>query len=108
MPILKNFLQEELQNSLDLKRSYARDIKAIPKGALTPKKIKGHLYYYLVFRNEGRVCYAYKGKLSKDEVMQHREKKEKRARLRSLLSQTNQQILFIQKVLHDKKLQSMP
>lgn len=108
MPILKNYLQEELQNSMDLKRSYQSVIKAIPKGALIQKKIKGHLYYYLVFRSDGRVCYAYKGKLSKAEVMKHRDKKEKMARLRSLLSQTNQQILFIQKVLHDKKLQSMP
>ena len=108
MPILKNYLQEELQNSLDLKRAYENQIKALPTGSLVPKKIKGHLYYYLVFRNEGRVVYAYKGKLSKDAVIMHRNAKEKRARIRSLLLQTNQQIQFLQKVLHDRKLQSMP
>ena len=108
MPILKDFLQEELKNSLELKLSYERQLKELPKGALVPKEIKGHRYYYLIFRVREKVHSLYKGKLPKIEVQKNIAARKKRAQVRSLLAQANRQILFLKKVLHDRQLQSMP
>lgn len=108
MPILKDFLQEELKSSLELKLSYERQLKEFPRGALVPKEIRGHRYYYLIFRAGGKVQSLYKGKLPQNEVQKHLAVRKKRAQVRSLLAQTNRQILFLNKVLHDRQLQSMP
>ena len=108
MPILKDFLQEELKNSLELKLSYEQQLKELPKGALVPKEIKGHRYYYLIFRVSGKVHSLYKGKLPKVEVQKNIAARKKRAQVRALLAQANRQILFLKKVLHDRQLQSMP
>ncbi len=108
MPILKNFLQEELRNSLELKLSCEQQLKDLPRGALVPKEIRGHRYYYLIVRVGDRVQSLYKGKLPKNEIKKHLAVRNKRAQIRALLAQSNRRILFLRKVLHDRQLQSMP
>ncbi len=108
MPILKDFLQKELKNSLELKLSYERQLNNLPKGALVPKEIRGHRYYYLVFRAGEKVQSLYKGKVPKKEVQKYLAVRNKRAQIRTLLAQANKQILFLKKVLNDRQLRSMP
>lgn len=107
MPILKSFLKEELGNSLRMRKAYERELAHLPEGVLVSKKIKGHFYHYLVFRDNGKVRCVYKGKASQDEIKRFRDAKKRRAFLRPLLSRVKQQILFLKKVLHDRKLQFM-
>lgn len=108
MPILKEFFNEELKNSKNLKAAYEKELRGLPKGSLVKKQIKGHQYYYLAFREKGKVQYAYKGKLPKSELKRYEKAKKRRAQIRPLLSRVKKQIHFLNKVIHDRKLQFMP
>ncbi|MBN2120473.1 MAG: hypothetical protein JW734_05420 [Candidatus Omnitrophica bacterium] len=103
MGVLKGVLKEEFQNSLRLKKSYERELARLPKGVLVKKKIKGHEYYYLLLRENGKVRFIYKGKISQDEVKRYRKIKGDRDKLKALLSKVKKQIKFLQKALHGKE-----
>ena len=103
MAVIKNVLREELQNSLRLKKSYERELEKLPKGSLIKKVIKGHEYFYLVERREGKVCFAYRGKLSSKEIQKYKNAKESRAKYRKLLSQVKKQIKYLRSVLRGKQ-----
>ncbi len=99
---IKNMLNEELQNSIQIRKDYERALKDIPKGSLVRKVIGGHEYFYLAFRDGDKVRFDYKGKLDKDEVSKYEEAKKRRARYRKKLSEVNRQIKFIRKTLRGK------
>ncbi len=100
---IKDMLKEELRNSLQIERDYRKAVRKIPKGALVEKIIKGHSYYYLAFRENGKVKFLYKGKLDKSEIEAFRKNKECRARYQGLLADARKQIRFIRKVLRAKE-----
>ena len=98
--VIKGVLKEELQNSLKMKKRYANEIAKLPQGSLIKKKIKGHEYYYLLFREKGRVRFVYKGKkISSNIVKRYNEAKKLRAKYRNLLSQVKKEIKFLEKSL---------
>ena len=104
MPVIKGVLQEELENSLRMKEDYERELAKLPEGSLIKKKIKGHEYYYLVFRKTGKVKFMYKGKnVSEAELKKYKEAKEYRARYRRSLSQIKKQIKFLRSALRGKE-----
>ena len=104
MKVIKGVLEEELANSLAMEKSYERELAKLPKGSLIRKKVKGHLYYYLVLRNEGKVQFIYKGKqVSDEEIQKYRQAKEYRAKYRKLLSEVRKQIKFLRSVLRGTK-----
>ena len=100
---IKGVLKEELSNSSRMKKGYERELAKLPKGSLIKKKIKGHNYYYLVVRKNGRVMFAYKGKISQGEIDKYKDIQQNRARYRKLLSQVNRQIKFLRKSLRGKE-----
>ena len=103
MGIIKGVLREELENSLQMKKDYERELTKLPKGSLIKKNIKGHEYYYLLLREKGKVKFIYKGKVSEEEVKKHEEAKEYRAKYRKLLSQVKKQIRFLRSTLRGKE-----
>jgi hypothetical protein len=103
MKVLKGVLKEELVNSLRMKRSYERELARLPKGSLVKKTIKGRQYYYLVVRNNGRVKFIYKGKVSKQEVEKYKQAKQFRAKYRKNLSEVRKQIRFLRRALRGKE-----
>ena len=103
MGVIKGVLKEELQNSLQMKEDYERELAKLPKGSLVKKMIKGHEYYYLVERVKGKVKFTYKGKLSVEEVRKNVAAKEYRAKYRKLLSQVKKQIAFLRRMLRGKE-----
>jgi len=103
MGIIKGVLKEELENSLRMKKSYERELSKLPKGSLVKKKIKGHVYYYLIFREKGKVRFVYKGKVSKNEIMKYKNVKVLRAKYRNLLSRIKKQIKFLRSTLRGKE-----
>ena len=103
MDAIKGVLKEELENSLQMKADYERELAKLPKGSLVKKKIKGHEYYYLLLREKGKVKFIYKGKVSKDEIKKYEEAKEYRAKYRKLLSQVKKQIKFLRSTLRGKE-----
>ena len=73
------------------------------RGSLVKKNVKGHEYYYLVYREEGKVKSDYKGKVSKSEIQKYKQVKEYRAKYRKLLSQVKKQIRFLRSTLRGKE-----
>ncbi len=86
-----------------MKRDYERELRRLPKGSLIRKNIRGHDYYYLVFRKSGRVKFIYKGKVAPDEVEKYKKTGEYRARYRRLLSEVKKQIKFLKGALGGNK-----
>lgn len=104
MKVIKSVLKEELANSLAMKKNYERELAKLPKGSLAKKKVKGHEYYYLVFREDGKVKLIYKGKkVSDKEIKKYKDAKEYRAKYRNLLSELKKQIKFLRSTLRGKK-----
>jgi hypothetical protein len=107
MNVIKGVLKEELENSIRQEAAYCKALNELPAGVLVKKEIKGHNYYYLIMREEGKVRFIYKGKVSKDEVKRFDEAKKMRAKYRKLLSQVRKQISFLRKALRAKEIRSV-
>ena len=107
MNIIKGVLEEELQNSIRMKRQYEKALGRLPKGSLVEKRIKGHKYYYLAVRERNKVKFIYKGKISEEEKNKYMEAKKLRAKYRKLLSQLKKQIVFLKKTLNGKAIRSL-
>ncbi len=100
---IKDMLNEELQNSLQIKNDYEQAIRDLPRGALVRKQIGGRPYFYLAHREGKRVVFDYLGALSDEEIQEHEAAKQSRARYRQRLSEVNKQIRFLQKVIREKQ-----
>lgn len=107
MNVIKGVLEEELQNSLRMKKQYEKALNELPRGCLVEKRIKGHKYYYLAVRESKKVKFIYKGKISEEEKKEYMEVKKLRAKYRNLLSQVNKQIAFLKKALNGKEIRSL-
>ena len=103
MGVIKGVLREELGNSLRMQKDYEREIKKLPKGSLVKKCVKGRDYYYLIMREEGKVKFVYKGKVSEEEIKRFSEIKALRARYRNLLSRAKKQVKFLRSSLRGKE-----
>ncbi len=104
MRVIKSVLEEELANSLAMKKNYERELAKLPRGSLIKKTVKGHEYYYVVVREEGKVKFIYKGKdVSDKEKQTYQQAKEYRAKYRKLLSEVKKQIKFLRSTLRGKK-----
>jgi len=101
--VIKSVLQEELNNSLRMKKEYEAALNKLPKGSLVVKKIKGHEYHYLVYRENKKVQYKYKGKISEKEKKKYEEAKKQRAQYRKLLSKVKKQIKYLRGTLRGKE-----
>ena len=101
---IREILEEELQNSRRMEKAYGRQLEQLPKGSLSRRVRNGHEYFYIVYREGGKVRLDYLGKEVSDEVKQKYEKaKAKRAQLRKLRSEVRGQIKFIERALRAKQ-----
>ena len=101
---IKCILKEELENSIKMQKKYEGELKKLPMGSLIKKKIKGHEYYYIVMRENGKVKFVYKGKKVSDALVEeYARAKELRAKYRKLLSQLKKQIKFLRGALRGQK-----
>ena len=101
---IKGVLKEELENSIKMQKQYEEELQKLPVGSLIKKKIKGHEYYYIVMRENGKVKFVYKGKrVSKALIEEYARAKEMRAKYRKLLSQLKKQIKFLKGALRGQE-----
>ena len=104
MGLIKGVLKEELGNSLRLKENYKKELKNRPGGSIVEKHIRGHKYYYVAFRDGGKVRFVYKGKsLSKEFLAEFEKSKRLRKKYKELVQQLNARIKYLRKVLHGKE-----
>ncbi len=101
---IKGVLKEELENSIKMQQKYEEELQKLPVGSLKKKKIKGHEYYYIVMRENGKVKFVYKGKsVSEALIEEYARAKEMRAKYRKLLSQLKKQIKFLKGALRGQE-----
>ncbi|HRT05240.1 MAG TPA: hypothetical protein P5204_06040 [Kiritimatiellia bacterium] len=101
---IKDVLREELAASVRMQARFAAELAALPRGSLVRRIIKGHAYYYLIFRENGRFQSVYRGKsVSPAELRRYREAKAKRAKIRRSLSQLKKQIRYLKGALRGKE-----
>lgn len=101
--VIKGVLREELQNSIQMKANYEKELSKLPKGSLIKKHIKGHEYFYILSRERGKVKFKYRGKnVSEDILNEYKKAKILRAKYRNLLSQVKKQIRFLKGTLRGK------
>lgn len=100
---IREVLEEELENSLRMERRYSEELDKLPKGSLVQKKVKGHVYYYLVMRDDaGQVKQVYKGKVGSEELARYAAAKKQRAQYRNLRAKAREQIRFLRRALRAK------
>jgi len=68
MKSINGVLKEEINRLGQAEKSYEREIRALPKGSIQIKLIKGHAYPYLVFRKNSKLQYRYLGRLDHSEL----------------------------------------
>ncbi|MDD5496222.1 MAG: hypothetical protein PHP46_03870 [Candidatus Omnitrophica bacterium] len=104
MGLIKGVLREELENSIRLKKRYEEELKSHPGGSLILKKIRGHSYYYLAFREGKRVRFIYKGKqLRKEFLEEFRKSKQLRLKYKQMIKQLSSRIKYLRKALRGKE-----
>lgn len=101
--VIKGVLAEELENSLRMQKDYESALSKLPQGCLVPKKIRGHLYYYLVKREGNKVVYIYVKNPSSEEIKRFSEAKRLRAKYRTSLSKVKKQVRFLKGALRGKE-----
>ena len=78
MSIIKNVLFEELERNQEMQKSYKEQIDTLPKGKIILKRIKNREYYYLLYRDNGKVKTDYlgpEGKFNPDEIQKNIDKR---------------------------------
>lgn len=101
---IKGVLREELSNSIKMKKRYEEELEKLPVGSLIKKNVKGHEYYYIVLRENGKVRFLYQGKDVPESVIEeYARAKALRAKYRRLLSQVKKQIKFLKGALRGQE-----
>jgi hypothetical protein len=103
MEVLDGILKEELNRLIKLKKSYEHKLKKYQNGSLIKKKIKGHAYYYLNYRDNKKNVFKYLGKLNEDEISKLEGSIRERRNLQKLFSQVKKDILKLEKISSEKK-----
>lgn len=96
---IKSVLREELENSQRMQARYEEELERLPRGSLAKRMIKGNEYYYLVYREQGKVHSEYRGKSSAEELAEFAKAKRERAQYRKQLSKVKKQIRFLKGAL---------
>ena len=103
MEVLNGILKEELSRLVNLKKNYENKLKRFLKGSLIKKGIKGHIYYYLNYRDNKKNVFKYLGKLDKDEISKLEDSIQERRKLQKLYSQVKRNIIKLEKISSEKK-----
>ena len=100
---VRGVLKEELRNSRRMLERYKHAVAALPKGSLVEKKIKGRKFHYIAYRQDGKVKFEYAGRLSPAELEKRKAAKAMKARYRRILSELREQIVFLERSLHERR-----
>jgi len=103
MEVLNGILREELGRLKELKKKYEKEISKFPKGCLIKKEIKGHIYYYLNYRDGNKSHFKYIGKLSKDNLREWGQKIQDRNKFRKFHVQVKKDVKRLEKMVYGKK-----
>jgi hypothetical protein len=100
MNAIQGVLHEELENSIRIKKRYLDALSQIKKGCLRKKTVNDKEYFYLVYREGAKVKYSYLGKLSEQQIKEHRENQKRRKEYQDSVRKLNQQIKYLKRVVN--------
>lgn len=100
---IKSVLREEQDNSRRMQELYEKELAKLPRGSLVKRRIRGHEYYYLVYREAGKVRSIYRGQPAAAEIARYHAARDQRAKYRKLLSKVKRQVRFLRGVLRGKE-----
>lgn len=99
MDMVRNILKEELNYALELKEHYLDNLKKMPRGSLSVKKINGREYTYIQYRDGRKVISRI---IPGEELPGLKDKIKKRVRYRKLLKEVDEKISYLRKALNVK------
>ncbi len=98
MGVIKSVILDEYDRNRRMQQVYEQERAKLPHGAITRKKIKGHEYYYWMYRENGIVVNKYIS--SKDHDIDSLLKKvEKRKQLDQLIRKLKKEQLEMERYL---------
>ena len=88
---------------MQLEKSYLAEIKKLSKGSIQYKKIRGHSYPYLAFRNGPHVVYEYLGGLSESKRKEIESEVSQRRKFENLLKEVRKNIARLERILYGRR-----
>ncbi len=90
--------QKEIIRMSALCEAYEKQLSVLPKGSVQSKERKGRVYYYLTYRDGGKVVSAYAGN-DESAINELRERIERRKGIENLLKGIKKELVLMNKVL---------
>lgn len=88
--------REEMRNE-NMIKEYTKELMQLPKGKITSKNINGKVYYYLYYRDGGKVISKYIGK-NEDTLKELQEKLTRRYQVEEILKKLKEEKIQIKKM----------
>jgi len=101
---LSAILEEESERLKELLVLYKKKLENLPKGYLSIKKINGHKYAYLAFREKKRIRSQYIGKPSSPDVDKIKNQIKYRKEIESKIRVVKERQEELQRILRSKKI----
>jgi hypothetical protein len=97
--VLRGILKEEEKRLRELLRMYAQEIRKLPRGSVSLKRIRHGEYAYLAYRKGGRVRFDYLGSAKSEDVAALKAKVDERRRLEGLMRRAKRNLLEVERML---------
>ena len=59
MSVIKSVILDEYDRNKRMQQAYEQELASLPRGSITQKKINGRVYYYWMYRENGKVINKY-------------------------------------------------
>jgi len=67
--VLKGILKESKEHYLKVNVELKKEFSKLPKGSIKKRKIGGHFYYYLQYREKDKILHKYLGKNEPEDII---------------------------------------
>lgn len=97
--MIRGVLEDHYERLKSMEQSYKEKLESMPKGNIRLKKIRGRLYPYLDYREDGKMVSKYLNKLSKEELNELQFKLEQHKKLVKNLREVKRDCMILEKAL---------
>ncbi len=97
MSVLKSVIAREEMRNENMVNQYSKELETLPRGKITPKAVKGKIYYYLYYRDGKKVISKYIGN-DEDKIADCQEKLNRRKQIEDILKKLREEKIKIQKM----------
>ena len=98
--VIYGVLEEEKQRNLEMQEVYKKEIESLCKGSIMARKISGKKYYYLKYRDDGKVKQKYIGK-DEEKIKSLEKEIKKRKKYEEILRRLKKEYRMICKIVKD-------